>query len=106
LDWESIHNCSVDNDEGVLVEEFILHPNFPNPFNPSTTIQFSLNKDQMISLNIYNLKGQLVESLINKELTIGSHSIDWNASEHASGMYIYQLQSIDNSVSQKMVLMK
>ena len=97
---------SVDNDDGLLVDQFILYPNFPNPFNPSTTIQFSLNKDQLVSLNIYNLKGQLVETIINKKLKMGSHSVDWNASKHASGMYIYQLQSIDNSVSQKMVLMK
>ncbi len=97
---------SVDNDDGLLVDQFILYPNFPNPFNPSTTIQFSLNKDQLVSLNIYNLRGQLIETIINKKLKMGSHSIDWNASEYASGMYIYQLQSIDNSVSQKMVLMK
>ena len=88
------------------MNKFILYPNFPNPFNPSTTIHFSLNKDQLVSLNIYNLRGQLVETIINKKLKMGSHSIDWNASEYASGMYIYQLQSIDNSVSQKMVLMK
>ena len=69
-------------------------------------IQFSLPKDQMISLNIYNINGQLVESLVNQTLKAGMHQVDWNASGFASGMYIYQLQSPEKSITQKMVLMK
>ena len=84
------------------IKEYVGNLNFWNNYKIEDLhfTQKIENKDAIINAEIE------VESLINKELTIGSHSIDWNASEHASGMYIYQLQSIDNSVSQKMVLMK
>ena len=95
-----------EKDSQLLADEFVLYPNFPNPFNPSTMIQFSLPKDQMVSLNIYNINGQLIESLVNKKLKAGMHQVDWNASGFASGMYIYQLQSSEVSITQKMVLMK
>ena len=95
-----------NEDNKVSASQFTLYPNFPNPFNPTTSIQFSLDKDQLVSLNIYNLKGQLVESLINKQLKLGLHSFVWDATDFASGVYIYQLQSIDNSITKKMVLMK
>ena len=95
-----------NEDNKVSASQFTLYPNFPNPFNPTTSIQFSLDKDQLVSLNIYNVKGQLVESLINKQLKLGFHSFVWDATDFASGVYIYQLQSIDNSITKKMVLMK
>jgi hypothetical protein len=95
-----------DGNNKLLADEFVLFPNFPNPFNPSTMIQFSLPKDQIVSLNIYNINGQLVESLVNQKLKAGMHQVDWNASGFASGMYIYQLQSSERSITQKMVLMK
>ena len=60
-----------NEDNKVSASQFTLYPNFPNPFNPTTSIQFSLDKDQLVSLNIYNVKGQLVESLINKQLKLG-----------------------------------
>ena len=95
-----------DGNNQLLADEFVLYPNFPNPFNPSTMIQFSLPKDQMVSLNIYNINGQLVESLVNQTLKAGMHQVNWNATGFASGMYIYQLQSKEASITQKMVLMK
>mgnify|MGYP003349685220 CR=1 FL=1 len=67
------------------------------------------NLDTAINLIVRqanNLKGQLVESLINKQLKLGFHSFVWDATDFASGVYIYQLQSIDNSITKKMVLMK
>ena len=95
-----------DGNNQLLADKFVLYPNFPNPFNPSTMIQFSLPKDQMVTLNIYNINGQLVESLVNQTLKAGMHQVDWNATGFASGMYIYQLQSKEASITQKMVLMK
>jgi hypothetical protein len=102
------NSVGVDDEKNnqLLADEFVLYPNFPNPFNPSTMIQFSLPKDQMVSLNIYNINGQLIESLVNQKLKAGMHQVDWNASGFASGMYIYQLQSSEVSITQKMVLMK
>ncbi len=84
---------------------------YPNPFNPETTIEFSLTKKSVVVLNIYNVKGQLVNTLINDELVKGKHKIVWNGTNKnsnplASGMYFYKLQSKDNQVYGKLILLK
>ncbi|MDY0152208.1 MAG: FlgD immunoglobulin-like domain containing protein, partial [Candidatus Cloacimonas sp.] len=88
-----------------------LYPNFPNPFNPVTTLSFSLGKAAATSLKIYNLKGQLVRTLVNADLLKGEHKIVWNGCDDngkaaSSGVYLYRLESGDYSRSMKMVLMK
>jgi len=88
-----------------------LDNNYPNPFNPSTTISFSLAKAGRTSLAIYNLKGQLVKRLLNSELNNGTHKIVWNGLDEnnrsvASGMYLYRLESGDYKSVKKMLLMK
>lgn len=70
--------------------------NFPNPFNPSTTIEFSIKNNSNIELSIYNMKGQIIKNLTNKEFTKGSHSIYWNGNDGSekpvsSGIYYYKL---------------
>ena len=96
----------IDNDEHVIADQVVLYPNYPNPFNPKTTIRFSLAEDQFVSLGIYNLRGQMVETLVNDRLSAGIHSLDWHAGKVASGIYLYQLQSGDKILTQKMILMK
>ena len=76
-----------------------LNQNFPNPFNPSTTINYELMKSGFINLKIYNIKGQLVKTLVNKEMNTGKHSVVWNAKGFISGQYFYQI-SIDGKVVQ------
>ena len=88
-----------------------LRQNYPNPFNPSTTISFSVGKKSQVSLNIYNLKGQLVQKLINEELGEGEYSLQWNGLDFkqrplASGMYFYRLQTPELSITKRMLLMK
>ncbi len=88
-----------------------LENNYPNPFNPSTTIAFSLAKPGRASLVIYNLKGQVVQRLISGDLNAGSHKVVWNGKDAsnrsvASGMYFYRLESGDYSATRKMLLMK
>ena len=95
-----------DNENKLNAEEFALYPNYPNPFNPSTTIRFSLPEDQLVSLSIFNLRGQLVELLLNDRRSAGEHIINWNAGNLASGVYIYQIRSSGKSITQKMILMK
>jgi len=86
--------------------------NYPNPFNPNTTISFSVSDASMnTSLAIYNLKGQMVKQLVNAELSAGQHSVNWNGtddSDHSvsSGIYFYKLISGDNQQIKKMILMK
>jgi flagellar hook assembly protein FlgD len=86
---------------------YALEQNYPNPFNPSTTIEFSLPEDvSSVKLTIYNALGERVAELVNGSLTAGRYSYQWDASDVATGMYIYELRT-DNFVSiKKMVLLK
>ncbi len=89
-------------------KDFTLYQNYPNPFNPTTTIKFALPVDSKVKINIYNSLGQLVETLVDKEMESGYHEIDFDASRLASGVYLYQLQAGDPSTSsrQSFILVK
>ena len=84
----------------------MLKDNYPNPFNPMTNIKFSLKEDQYVKINIFNIKGQLVNKLVNEKRSAGVHTVHWNAETAASGVYLYQLQVGARSITQKMVLRK
>jgi hypothetical protein len=90
----------------VVPANFALEQNYPNPFNPSTRIQFSVANDDHITLNVYNVTGQLVSSLINERLTAGSYSVMFDASSLPSGVYYYRLTSSHANVAKKMLLLK
>ena len=88
-----------------------LEQNYPNPFNPSTTIDFSLSYSSEVTLEIYNVKGELTKKLINGPLSAGSHSAEWNGKDNsgndvASGIYFYRLTSNNEAKSKKMLLLK
>jgi hypothetical protein len=76
--------------------------NYPNPFNPETTIEFDIPKTEHIQLTIYNLKGQIVEILVDEILDAGNHKIDWDASNKVSGMYLYEIKADENKLIKKM----
>jgi len=97
---------TVDIDKEVIANQFSLFPNYPNPFNPVTTIGFSLPNAQQVSLSVYNLIGQEVVSLVNKELPAGYHTINWYAGSMASGVYLSRLTSGGKTITQKMLLLK
>ncbi|MCK4956064.1 MAG: T9SS type A sorting domain-containing protein, partial [Candidatus Cloacimonetes bacterium] len=85
--------------------------NFPNPFNPTTTIKFSLAEAISVSLDIFNIKGQKVNTLINSDMAAGHHSVVWNGKDKnsknaASGIYFYVLKAGKNMFTKKMILMK
>ncbi|MBN2790854.1 MAG: T9SS type A sorting domain-containing protein [Candidatus Delongbacteria bacterium] len=80
--------------------------NYPNPFNPNTLISFSLVKNSNVKLNVYNQNGQLVSTLINKEMGSGHHSVNFNAFGLSAGIYYYTLTTDKNSISKKMILLK
>ncbi len=92
--------------EPAIPDKFTLYPAFPNPFNPTTTIRFSVEKSNLLSLRIYDITGKLVETLVNKTLSAGEYEIIWNASSHPSGVYYVQLVSGNNVQSEKVLLMK
>ena len=85
---------------------FTLNQNYPNPFNPTTNIEFAIAKSEHVTLKVFNILGQEVATLVNKQLSAGSYKVDFDASQLSSGMYIYKLESGSNSVAKKMMLMK
>lgn len=86
--------------------EYALDQNYPNPFNPVTTIQFSLEKAGKTTLEIYNVLGQKVATLVNGDLNAGAHRYQWNASGLSSGIYFYRLRSNEFVATKKMLLVK
>ncbi|XWN37234.1 MAG: lamin tail domain-containing protein [Balneola sp.] len=87
-------------------DSFVLKQNYPNPFNPSTNITFVLPKSAKVQLTVYNMLGQKVETLVDGNLTSGSHTVRFEASNLSSGIYIYQLRTPTTSLTQRMVLVK
>ena len=85
---------------------FSLAQNFPNPFNPITTIQFSLPQAGDVTLKIYNVLGEEVKTLVNEYKEIGNHSVQFNANNLASGMYLYRFQAGSFVETKKMILLK
>lgn len=99
---------NVENaDSGIKVPEFYgLNKVYPNPFNPSTEIEFSLAYDANISLSVYDLSGRQVDVIFEGFQTSGIHSYQWNASQFPSGVYYVKFQSDNQVQSMKAVLMK
>ncbi|HLP17420.1 MAG TPA: T9SS type A sorting domain-containing protein [Bacteroidota bacterium] len=91
---------------GITPSAFALEQNYPNPFNPSTEIAFSLKASGYTTLKIYNLIGNEVTTLVNGQMSAGSYTTRFDASQLPSGMYISVLTSNGRSLSSKMVLMK
>ena len=85
---------------------FELGQNYPNPFNPSTTISFSIPGTELVHLNVYDVMGNEVATLINEEKSAGTYSVEFDASGFASGTYFYRLQAGDNFKISKMILLK
>ena len=79
---------------------------YPNPFNPSVTIDYSIPEMSLVNISIYDLKGVKVAELINDNIESGYHSISWNGSNHASGVYIVQIQANEFNDTQKIMLLK
>ena len=95
----------------VVPLEYNLGQNYPNPFNPSTTLSYTLPGSASVHLDIYNLKGQLVKTLVDSTLEAGHHSAVWNGKDMnnrnvASGVYLYRLSCPDKTITKKMLLMK
>ena len=101
----------VDNDDNVNPVITELKGNYPNPFNPSTTIAFSLKDSGPVRVDIYNMSGQRVKTLINGDLPAGNHSIVWNGTDSssrgvASGVYFFKMQAGKYTSTKKMIMMK
>ncbi len=102
----------VSNDPEQALLSNSLSQNYPNPFNPETNISFSLKENyDDVNLSVYNVKGQLVKTLVAGEMMKGAHNIVWNGTNNndsnvASGVYYYKLKTADKTLTRKMILMK
>lgn len=100
----------IDNPTTHLIKENNI-TNYPNPFNPNTTIAFELKQKGLVSIDIYNIKGQKVRSLLNEEKAQGQHTVIWNGKDDnnhstGSGLYFYRMKSGNYTSTGKMILMK
>ncbi len=94
-----------------LPVDFQLSQNYPNPFNPTTTIAYTLNSTEKVSLKIYNLQGQEIKTLVDGMAAAGSYAVNWDGTDHAgqkvpSGLYIYALQVKTQLIAKRMLLVK
>ena len=92
-------------------QDYSLSQNYPNPFNPITSFRYELPEDSFVSIIIYNLKGNVINELVNTKQSSGFHSISWNATNNlgqpvSAGMYIYTIQAGDFRETRKMILLK
>jgi hypothetical protein len=90
----------------LLPVDYQLAQNYPNPFNSSTTITYSLPQAEHVSLIVYNILGEQVTVLVDEDQSAGEHSVTWNASGFASGVYLYRLATPNFSSSHKMSMLK
>ncbi len=109
ITMQSLEAHDYDN----LIQQYTItmEQNTPNPFNPTTTIAYSIPKDDKVELKVYNIKGQLVKTLVNDHLEAGTHKAVWNGDNKygksvSSGIYLYRLESCGKTKAQKMLLLK
>ncbi len=109
--FDSVGGLITNEPGGIAVEEeaqaaFAVAQNSPNPFNPTTSISFTLPAADHVTVEIYNVSGQKVETLANNFLDAGKHSVVWDASGLSNGVYFYTVESGDFSKTMKMTLLK
>lgn len=97
---------SVELVDGVLPTSFELKQNFPNPFNPSTRIEFSLPRSGFVSLRVFDILGREVATLMHNDMIAGSYKLTWDAAGFPSGVYFYHLQAGSFAETKKLVLLR
>lgn len=100
------NTVGVEDEDGSLPTKYSLSQNYPNPFNPSTVINFSVPKTGQVILKVYNILGQEITTLVNEEITVGSHSVRFDGSGLSSGLYLYSIEAENYRETKKMVLVK
>ncbi len=112
IDMGAYENQSVvGTNENLIPKVSKLYQNYPNPFNPTTTINYSLKVNSKVSLNIYNIKGQKVKTLVDETLESGNHTVIWNGKDDnnksvSSGIYFYKMKTYNHEQTKKMILIK
>jgi len=104
-------NTSLSVDENITPLTFSLYQNYPNPFNPITTLKYDLPEDSFIDIIVYDMLGNVVNNLVNKNQNSGSKSVQWDATNNqgelvSAGVYLYKIQAGEFSQTKKMILLK
>ena len=99
------------NTNEIITVSTTLSNNYPNPFNPTTNIAYSIKDADIVTLEVYNIKGQLVKTLVNETKETGEYTATWNGTDNAnksvsSGVYFYKMKSGNYTSTKKMILMK
>ena len=111
-DNQEIYSAVVDYSVGIIQnssvspENYNLYQNFPNPFNPSTSIKFDIPKKSFVRVSVYDAIGREVAALVNNDLSPGEYSVDWNAAAFPSGVYFYRINTGQYTEIKKMMLIK
>ena len=96
----------VESDNQNIPSNIILNPAYPNPFNSSTTISYSLSLASFVDLSIFNLQGQLIDCICKEKQSAGYHSYQWNASSKSSGIYFIKLTADNYTDVKRCVYLK
>ena len=111
ISFSSSNSVGIDNRSEIYPQRFALEQNFPNPFNPSTTIRYELPEDGLVNVTIYDMMGRQVSTLVSSQQAAGYKSIQWNATNDfgkpvSAGVYLYKIQAGEFVQTKKMVLLK
>jgi N-acetylneuraminic acid mutarotase len=105
-EYDPLFGTGVEKHTGEMPGGFVLEQNYPNPFNPSTTITYVLPQTARVSLRIYNAIGQEVATLVDQKKPTGIHTVQFNGSNLASGIYLYRLQTGDFTQTRKFTILR
>ena len=104
--YKFVQTDSAVDDGDLKPNKFSLYQNYPNPFNPTTTIRYDIAEDSHVIMNIYDVTGRLVETLVESALESGEYEVIWDARDLPSGVYLAQFKFGDRTVTQKLILLK
>ena len=94
------------NDDSNIIHGYSLEKPYPNPFNPTTTISFSIPSYEFVSIKVYDLNGRLVSTLLEENLNPGRHNLTWNGKDYSSGQYFVKMKSENYSKTEAVTLVK
>jgi hypothetical protein len=97
---------TVEKLDSSLPKQYMLSQNYPNPFNPITTIEFALPNPEFVTLDVYNILGQHITTLISEKLLPGNYKYVWDASGYSSGVYYYQIVTESYTDTKKLILLR
>lgn len=111
LTFSGVTGVNETGDENIVIKSFQLFQNYPNPFNPTTQIEYQIPSEGYVTIQIFNINGELVRTLMNMNQPAGKYTVLWdgrgdNSKPAASGIYIYRITNGNSVLSKKMLLLK